>query len=47
MTGGEKMKIYLDGLFYKGSGIGKYYEFLIKELAKREKILRVNEVYDL
>jgi glycosyltransferase involved in cell wall biosynthesis len=29
------MKIYLDGLFYKGSGIGRYYESLTKEFAKR------------
>jgi len=29
------VKIYLDGLFYKGSGIGRYYESLTKELAKR------------
>ena len=29
------MKIYGDGLFYKGSGIGRYYESLTKELAKR------------
>ena len=26
-------KIYLDGLFYKGSGIGRYYESLLKGLA--------------
>ncbi|WP_291494069.1 glycosyltransferase, partial [Desulfurella sp.] len=29
------MKLYIDGLFYKGSGIGRYYESLTKELAKR------------
>ena len=29
------MKLYLDGLFYKGSGIGRYYECLRKEFAKR------------
>jgi glycosyltransferase involved in cell wall biosynthesis len=29
------MKIYIDGLFYKGSGIGRYYESLLKELSKR------------
>jgi glycosyltransferase involved in cell wall biosynthesis len=29
------MKIYIDGLFYKGSGIGRYYESLTKEFAKR------------
>jgi glycosyltransferase involved in cell wall biosynthesis len=29
------MNIYIDGLFYKGSGIGRYYESLTKELAKR------------
>lgn len=29
------MKIYIDGLFYKGSGIGRYYESLTKELSKR------------
>ena len=30
------MKIYIDGLFYKGSGIGRYYESITKELAKRD-----------
>jgi glycosyltransferase involved in cell wall biosynthesis len=30
------MKIYLDGLFYKSSGIGRYYETILKELAKRD-----------
>jgi glycosyltransferase involved in cell wall biosynthesis len=30
------MKLYIDGLFYKGSGIGRYYESLVKELAKRD-----------
>ena len=29
------MQIYIDGLFYKGSGIGRYYESLTKEFAKR------------
>jgi glycosyltransferase involved in cell wall biosynthesis len=29
------MKLYLDGLFYKGAGIGRYYESLTKEFAKR------------
>jgi glycosyltransferase involved in cell wall biosynthesis len=29
------MNLYIDGLFYKGSGIGRYYESLTKELAKR------------
>jgi glycosyltransferase involved in cell wall biosynthesis len=29
------MNLYIDGLFYKGSGIGRYYESLIKEFAKR------------
>jgi len=28
------MKIYIDGLFYKGSGIGRYYESLLKSLAE-------------
>jgi len=28
-------QLYLDGLFYKGSGIGRYYESLTKEFAKR------------
>jgi len=28
------MKLYIDGLFYRGSGIGRYYESLVKELAK-------------
>jgi hypothetical protein len=30
------MKLYLDGLFYKGSGIGRYYESLTKEFAKKK-----------
>lgn len=30
------MEIYLDGLFYRGAGIGRYYESLIKEFAKRD-----------
>jgi len=29
------MKLYIDGLFYKGTGIGRYYESLAKEFAKR------------
>jgi len=29
------MRLYIDGLFYKGSGIGRYYESLTKEFAKR------------
>jgi len=29
------LKLYLDGIFYKGSGIGRYYESLTKEFAKR------------
>lgn len=29
------MEIYIDGLFYKGAGIGRYYESLTKELTKR------------
>jgi glycosyltransferase involved in cell wall biosynthesis len=29
------MKLYIDGLFYKGTGIGRYYESLTKEFAKR------------
>jgi hypothetical protein len=29
------MKLYLDGLFYKGFGIGKNYDLLIKEFTKR------------
>ncbi len=29
------MKLYIDGLFYKGFGIGRYYESLTKEFAKR------------
>lgn len=28
------MKIYIDGLFYQCSGIGRYYESIMKELAK-------------
>lgn len=27
--------VYFDGLFYKGSGIGRYYKSLTKEFAKR------------
>lgn len=27
--------IYIDGLFYKGSGIGRYYESLLKEFSKQ------------
>jgi len=29
------MRIYVDGLFYKASGIGRYYEFLIRGLSER------------
>jgi len=29
------MKLYIDGLFYKGAGIGRCYESLTKEFAKR------------
>jgi len=29
------MTVYVDGLFYKGSGIGRYYEFLISGLSER------------
>jgi glycosyltransferase involved in cell wall biosynthesis len=29
------MRLYIDGLFYKGSGIGRYYESLTKEFAER------------
>ncbi len=29
------LRLYIDGLFYKGSGIGRYYESLTKEFAKR------------
>lgn len=29
------MIIYIDGLFYRGSGIGRYYESLVKEFTKR------------
>jgi len=29
------MTVYVDGLFYKGSGIGRYYEFLVTGLSKR------------
>lgn len=28
------MRVYVDGLFYKGTGIGRYYESMTKELAK-------------
>ena len=30
------MKVYIDGLFYKGSGIGRYYESLMKEFSKKD-----------
>ncbi len=30
------MKIYIDGLFYKSSGIGRYYETIIKEISKNK-----------
>jgi glycosyltransferase involved in cell wall biosynthesis len=29
------MTVYVDGLFYKGSGIGRYYEFLLSGLTER------------
>lgn len=29
------LTLYIDGLFYKGSGIGRYYESLLKEFAKK------------
>ena len=32
----RKINLYIDGLFYKGSGIGRYYESIIKELAKKD-----------
>jgi len=32
----KKNNFYIDGLFYKGSGIGRYYESLVKELAKKD-----------
>jgi len=32
----NNIKLYIDGLFYKGAGIGRYYESLTKELAKRD-----------
>ncbi|HPO68523.1 MAG TPA: glycosyltransferase family 1 protein [Candidatus Pacearchaeota archaeon] len=31
----RKINLYIDGLFYRGSGIGRYYESLTKEFAKR------------
>jgi len=33
------MKIYIDGLFYRGSGIGRYYESLVKELSTRGHVI--------
>ncbi len=36
MNSNKKINFYIDGLFYKGSGIGRYYESLIKELAKKD-----------
>ena len=29
----KKFSIYIDGLFFKGSGIGRYYESLVKEMS--------------
>lgn len=29
------MKVYIDGLFYKGAGIGRYYETLVRGFVKR------------
>jgi len=34
----QKVNIFIDGLFYKHSGIGRYYEFLIKRLAERNEV---------
>jgi glycosyltransferase involved in cell wall biosynthesis len=31
----ENFRIYIDGLFFKGSGIGRYYESLVKEMSLR------------
>jgi len=31
----KKINLYIDGLFYTGTGIGRYYESLAKEFAKR------------
>ncbi|MDI3545110.1 MAG: hypothetical protein PWP68_527 [Rikenellaceae bacterium] len=31
----QNKTVYINGLFYKGSGIGRYYESITKELAKR------------
>jgi len=33
--GNNDCSIYIDGLFYKGAGIGRYYESLLKGLAKK------------
>ncbi len=33
------LRIYIDGLFYKGSGIGRYYESILKELSRKGCIL--------
>jgi len=38
----QQFNLFIDGLFYKCSGIGRYYEFLIKELPKRDEI---NNIY--
>ena len=32
------MKFYIDGPFYKGAGIGRYYESLAKKLVLQEVI---------
>ena len=29
----KNFSIYIDGLFFKGSGIGRYYESLVKEIS--------------
>ena len=38
----QKINLFIDGLFYQCSGIGRCYEFLIKELPKRDEI---NNIY--
>ena len=35
----KKFSIYIDGLFFKGSGIARYYESLVKEMSLKDMII--------
>lgn len=37
----RKINLFIDGLFFECSGIGRCYEFLIKELPKREEVEKI------